>query len=447
MPTKPILIKNGRAIDPTQNLDSNKDILIENGIISQISNNITHSTAEKIDAKGLIVSPGFIDLHCHLREPGYESSETIKTGTAAAAAGGYTTICAMPNTNPTIDSKVAIKYVQQESKKNGYINVLPIGAVTKNREGIELSPMIELADLGAIGFSDDGNPVYDANIMRQALNYSTLTNTPIINHCEVLELSKNGLINEGIISTRLGVKGIPGAAESIMAYRDIQLCELTGGKLHIAHVSTKSTLDIIKQAKESGINVTCEVTPHHITLTEDLLLGKTGSDLKQEALNINSYDTNAKVKPPLRNSFDVKSMIDGIKNGIIDFIATDHAPHKFLGKNTTLENAEFGISNIETSLTSSLSLYHNDNVPLPLIIDKLSSSPAKFLNISNIGNLNKGSKGDITIFDPNKIWTINYDNFYSKGKNTPINGYKMKGKVITTIVSGKIIYEKGKIHD
>tara|TARA_Y100000588_G_C14239064_1_gene918581 strand:- start:1726 stop:2577 length:852 start_codon:yes stop_codon:yes gene_type:complete len=283
--------------------------------------------------------------------------------------------------------------------------------------------------------------------MRQALNYSTLTNTPIINHCEVLELSKNGLINEGIISTRLGVKGIPGAAESIMAYRDIQLCELTGGKLHIAHVSTKSTLDIIKQAKESGINVTCEVTPHHITLTEDLLLGKTGSDLKQEALNINSYDTNAKVKPPLRNSFDVKSMIDGIKNGIIDFIATDHAPHKFLGKNTTLENAEFGISNIETSLTSSLSLYHNDNFPLPLIIDKLSSSPAKFLNISNIGNLNKGSKGDITIFDPNKIWTINYDNFYSKGKNTPINGYKMKGKVITTIVSGKIIYEKGKIHD
>ena len=215
---RPILIKNGRLIDPAQNLDSNKDLLIENGIISKIEKTLTYPDAHKIDAKGLIVSPGFIDMHCHLREPGYESSETIRTGTAAAAAGGYTTICAMPNTNPAMDSKIAIKYVQEESKKNGYINVLPIGAVTKNRDGKELTPMIELAELGVIGFSDDGNPVYDANIMRQALNYSTITNTPIINHCEVLELSKNGLINEGPISTRLGVKGIPWAAESIMAY-------------------------------------------------------------------------------------------------------------------------------------------------------------------------------------------------------------------------------------
>ena len=447
MNINPILIQNGRLIDPTQNLDSNKDILIENGLISKIGNNLIHSTAHKINAKGLIVSPGFIDLHCHLREPGYESSETIKTGTAAAAAGGYTTICAMPNTNPTMDSKIAIKYVQEESKKNGYVNVLTIGAITKNRDGKELTPMVELAELGVVGFSDDGNPVYDANIMRQALNYSTITNTPIINHCEVLELSKGGLINEGPISTRLGVKGIPWAAESIMAYRDIQLSKLTGGKLHIAHVSTKATLDIIKDAKESGINVTCEVTPHHITLTENILLGKNKSGSGFASLNLNSYDTNAKVKPPLRNITDVEAMINGIKNGVIDFIATDHAPHKFLSKNTTLENAEFGISNIETALSSSLSLFHNSQISLDLIIEKLSSSPAKFLNISDIGNLKKGSRADITIFDPNKIWTVNYNEFYSKGKNTPINGYKMKGKVIFTIVSGKIKFENSKIYD
>lgn len=444
---RPILIKNGRLIDPAQNLDSNKDLLIENGIISKIEKTLTYPDAHKIDAKGLIVSPGFIDLHCHLREPGYESSETIRTGTAAAAAGGYTTICAMPNTNPAMDSKIAIKYVQEESKKNGYINVLPIGAVTKNRDGKELTPMIELAELGVIGFSDDGNPVYDANIMRQALNYSTITNTPIINHCEVLELSKNGLINEGPISTRLGVKGIPWAAESIMAYRDIQLSKLTGGKLHIAHVSTKSTIDIIREAKESGINVTCEVTPHHITLNENILLGKENYNSEFPSLNLSSYDTNAKVKPPLRNSSDVDAMVSGIKEGIIDFIATDHAPHKFLGKNTTLQAAEFGISNIETSLSSTLSLFHNSQISLSLLIEKLSSSPAKFLNISNIGNLRKGSKADITIFDPNKIWKVNYNDFYSKGKNTPINGHEMKGKVIFTIVSGKIKYEKGNLYD
>ena len=447
MQTKPILIKNGKLIDPTQNLDSNKDILIENGIISKVEDTLSHSTAQIINAKGLIVSPGFIDLHCHLREPGYESSETIKTGTAAAAAGGYTTICAMPNTNPAMDSKIAIKYVQEESNKNGYINVLPIGAVTKNRDGKELTPMIELAELGVIGFSDDGNPVYDANIMRQALNYSTITNTPIINHCEVLELSKDGLINEGPISTRLGVKGIPWAAESIMAYRDIQLSKLTGGRLHIAHVSTKATIDIIKEAKDSGINVTCEVTPHHITLNENILLGKENYNSKFSSLNLNSYNTNAKVKPPLRNSSDVGAMVNGIKDGVIDFIATDHAPHKFLGKNTTLQAAEFGISNIETSLSSTLSLFHNSQISLSLIIEKLSSSPAKFLNISDIGNLRKGSKADITIFDPNKIWDVNYNDFYSKGKNTPINGHEMKGKVIFTIVSGKIKYEKGKLYD
>ena len=346
-----------------------------------------------------------------------------------------------------MDSKIAIKYVQEESNKNGYINVLPIGAVTKNRDGKELTPMIELAELGVIGFSDDGNPVYDANIMRQALNYSTITNTPIINHCEVLELSKDGLINEGPISTRLGVKGIPWAAESIMAYRDIQLSKLTGGRLHIAHVSTKATIDIIKEAKDSGINVTCEVTPHHITLNENILLGKENYNSKFSSLNLNSYNTNAKVKPPLRNSSDVDAMVNGIKDGVIDFIATDHAPHKFLGKNTTLQAAEFGISNIETSLSSTLSLFHNSQISLSLIIEKLSSSPARFLNISDIGNLRKGSKADITIFDPNKIWDVNYNDFYSKGKNTPINGHEMKGKVIFTIVSGKIKYEKGKLYD
>lgn len=444
---RPLLIKNGRLIDPVQSLDSNKDLLIENGIISKIEKTLTHPDALKIDAKGLIVSPGFIDMHCHLREPGNESSETIKTGTAAAAAGGYTTICAMPNTNPAMDSKIAVKYVQEESKKNGYINVLPIGAVTKNRDGKELTPMIELAELGVIGFSDDGSPVYDANIMRQALNYSTITNTPIINHCEVLELSKDGLINEGPVSTRLGVKGIPWAAESIMAYRDIQLSKLTGGKLHIAHVSTKATIDIIREAKESGINVTCEVTPHHITLNENILLGKENYNSEFPSLNLSSYDTNAKVKPPLRNSSDVDAMVCGIKEGIIDFIATDHAPHKFLGKNTTLQAAEFGISNIETSLSSTLSLFHNSQISLSLLIEKLSSSPAKFLNISNIGNLRQGSKADIAIFDPNKIWNVNYNDFYSKGKNTPINGHEMKGKVIFTIVSGKIKYEKGNLYD
>ena len=438
---KNILITGGRVIDCTQNLDSTIDIFISNGKITKLEPKITDFPSDTIivSAKKMIVSPGFIDMHCHLREPGYTKKETIYTATKSAAKGGFTTVCAMPNTEPAMDNPETIELVLEKAKTNGLIRVLPIAAATKKREGNELTNMHELSSLGVVGFSDDGDPISNPNMMRQALSYSLSTKLPIINHCEVKELSKNGMINEGRISMLLGLTGIPNSSEDSMVARDISLAETTGGKLHIAHASTSGTMELIALAKDKGLNVTCEATPHHLTLTDEFIFNKSKKTDPKNIVSNNPYDTNIKVAPPLRSQKDVDSLVKGLLNDTIDVIATDHAPHTNTDKNCTFEDAANGISNLETALASVLSLYHFKNVPLKKIVEKLTSSPAKLINRPDLGSLKLNTNADITIFDPDFEWVINSNTFSSKGKNTPLEGEKVRGKVFKTIFKGEII--------
>ena len=356
-----LLIKGGRIIDPGQNMDKVGDVLVEDGVVRGVGEQIPPPDhAEVIDASGMVVCPGFIDLHCHLREPGFEDKETIATGTRAAAKGGFTTICAMPNTNPALDSWAAVEYVLRKARDEGVVRVLPIGCVTKGSIGRELAEMGELADAGAVGFSDDGSPVADSNIMRQALSYSSAQGLPVINHCEDLALFKGGAMNEGWVSNRLGIKGIPNSSEDIMVSRDIALVELTGGRYHAAHLSTGASLGLVRLAKERGLKVTCEVTPHHLTLSDEAILGLSGADgtnSRQEEkrfapLTKTAYETRAKVNPPLRATADVDALVQGLRDGTIDAIATDHAPHNRVDKLCTFQEAAFGISVLETALGS-----------------------------------------------------------------------------------------------
>ena len=443
-----LLIQGGRVVDAGQNIDKVSDLIIENAVIKAIGENLsTPEGAKVLDASGLVVCPGFIDLHCHLREPGYEHKETFASGTQAALKGGFTTVCAMPNTIPPMDTRAVVEFAISKSQEEGFARMLPIGCVTKGSEGKELSDMGELHEAGVIAFSDDGRPVYDANIMRQALSYSSNYELPIINHCEVLELSKGGSMNEGWISNRLGIKGIPPSAEEIMASRDIALAEMTGGKLHIAHISTAGTLSLVREAKDKGINVTCEVTPHHLTLSEEAVLGQNNLSTDLHAFNktrfsplsLNAYDTNAKVNPPLRSQHDVEAMIEGLLDGTIDLIATDHAPHDWLSKFCTFDDAAFGISGFETTLGALMSLVHSNKVSLPLLINKLTTSPARFLK-SGLGSLRKGATADVVIINPDSEWLVDSNRFTSTGKNTPINGVTLKGKVVVTILDGEIKY-------
>ena len=438
-----ILIKGGRIIDPAQGVDRISDLLVQDGVVRGTDRQIARpKDAQLIDATGLVVCPGLVDLHCHLREPGYEDQETIATGTAAAARGGFTTVCAMPNTNPAMDSRATVDFVLRIAREEGAVRVLPIGCVTKGSLGSELAEMGELAEAGAIGFSDDGHPVADPNIMRQALSYSSARGLPIINHCEVPELFRGGSMNEGWLSNRLGIRGIPNPAEEIMAARDIALAELTAGRLHLAHVSTAGTLELVRRAKDKGLNVTCEVTPHHLTLTEEAVLGHHGLGLVPafEPLTASAYDTLAKVNPPLRSRDDVEATVQGLKDGIIDFIATDHAPHNRVDKLCTFDEAAFGISVFETALGSLMSLVHAGVITLPLLVEKLTSAPARFLDIK-LGTLSKGAPADITIFDPDAKWVVDAASFASKGKNTPLHGATLKGRVVATIVGGEVRYQ------
>ena len=440
---KPVLIKGGRLIDPAQGVDQILDLLVRDGVVRGADRQISApKDADVIDATGLVVCPGFVDLHCHLREPGYEDQETIAAGTAAAARGGFTTICAMPNTRPAMDSRATVEFVLRTAREEGAVRVLPIGCVTKGSLGTELSEMGELSEAGVIGFSDDGRPVADSNIMRQALNYSSAWGLPVINHCEVPELFQGGSMNESWLSNRLGIRGIPSPAEEIMVARDIALAELTEGKLHLAHVSTAGTLELVRRAKEKGLNVTCEVTPHHLTLTEDAVLGYRGLQPGRafEPLGPSAYDTQAKVNPPLRSRDDIEATVQGLNDGVIDFIATDHAPHNRVEKLCTFQEAAFGISGFETALGSLMSLVHTDQITLPLLVEKLTSAPAGFLGIK-LGTLSKGAHADITIFDPEAEWVVDAASFASKGKNTPLDGATLKGRVVATIVGGEVRYQ------
>ena len=438
-----LVIKGGRIIDPGQDVDRIADLLVEDGVIRGLDQQIAPPDgAEVIDAMGLVVCPGFVDVHCHLREPGYEDRETITTGTRAAARGGFTTVCAMPNTNPAMDSWATVEFVLEKARNEGAVRVLPIGCVTKGSRGKELAEMGELAQAGVIGFSDDGEPVADSNIMRQALSYSSSQGLPIINHCQVPELFEGGCINEGWVSNRLGLKGIPASAEEIMVARDITLAELTGGRLHLAHISAAGTLQLVRRAKEKGLNVTCEVTPHHLTLSEEAVLGDQSLDMSGpfDPLTPRAYDTYAKVNPPLRGSPDVEAMVQGLRDGIIDFVATDHAPHNRVHKLCTMDEAAFGISVLETALGSLMSLVHGGEITLPLLVEKLTVAPARFLGRPDLGTLKEGAPADITIFDPDSEWVVDADSFASRGKNTPLDGVALKGQVVATIVGGEVRY-------
>ena len=442
-----LLIKGGRLIDPSQGIDGIADLLVEDGVVSGMAQHIDPPEhAEVIDATGMIVSPGFIDVHCHLREPGFEDKETIATGTLAAARGGFTTVCAMPNTNPTMDTASTLEYVLRKARDEAAVRVLPIGCVTKQSKGTELAEMGELAEAGAIGFSDDGNPVVNSNIMRQALSYSSALGLPIINHCEEPSLFHGGSMNEGWISNRLGIKGIPNSAEDIMVARDINLAELTGGRYHVAHLSTAGALELVRRAKERGMkNVTAEVTPHHLTLTDEAILGRTADGSNGSGayapLTSAAYDTTAKVNPPLREQADMEAMIQGLRDGVIDLIATDHAPHNRTDKECTFHEAAFGISTLETALGQLMALVHSGAIDLPLLIEKMTLAPARFLRRTDIGTLKQGAPADITIIDPDTKWVVDTAQFASKGKNTPLQGAMLKGHVHATLLEGQVVYQ------
>ena len=424
-----IVIKNGRVIDPANGLDAPKDLLIDKGRIKALESprSTSFDAGEKpsvIDAKDCVVCPGLIDMHVHFREPGFEYKETITSGCRSAAAGGFTSVAVMPNTNPVNDTRAVTEHILSLARTEDIINVYPIAAITQKLEGERLSEMADLKDAGAIAFSDDGRPVISNELMRRAFEYSKMFKLPLIQHSEMLDLTEGGCMNEGMVSTELGLKGMPTEAEDIMVYRDIALLEKTGGRLHVAHISSKNSVDLVRQAKSRGLSVTCEVAPHHFTLTDEAVRG---------------YDTNTKMSPPLRAIDDVEAIKEGLQDGTIDIIATDHAPHDIADKQVEYQNACFGIVGLETALPLSLKLVDEKILSMGDVIKKLTSTPADIFNLK-AGSLSLGNEADILIFNPNLEYSIDISKFHSKSKNSPFDGWKVKGKVIHTLVKGKTAY-------
>jgi dihydroorotase len=421
-----LLIRGGRIIDPSQEIDKTADLLIKDGKIHWLGEGKPpEDDYAVIDATGLIVCPGFIDMHCHLRQPGYEQKENITSGTWAAARGGFTTVCCMPNTNPPLDNGDLLNYIKTVAAQEGIIRVFPIGCVTVGRKGEELADLNELEMNGAVAFTDDGSPVNSAEIMRRALEYSRDFNRPIIDHCEDLSLTKDGQVNEGVVSLEMGLRGIPAAAEEQMVKRDIQLAKETGGHIHIAHVSTAGSVDLIRAGKEDGVHVTAEVTPHHLTLTEEDVL---------------KYGTLAKVNPPLRTKRDTIALLRALNDSVIDIVATDHAPHTAADKACIFSKAAFGISGLETSLGSLVGLILKSELTLNNMIAALTVGPAHILGYAKLGTLEIGAPADVCIFDLHKEWIVNVEEFESKGKNSPLNGQTLTGKVMSTIYMGRPVY-------
>ncbi len=419
-------ITNGRVIDPAAKMDAKLSVHIEHGkIVSVSQSKKAPDGATVIDAAGCIVAPGFIDMHAHLRDPGFEYKEDIESGTRAAAAGGFTTVCCMPNTNPVNDSTSVTEYILERARQVGAIEVRPIGAITKGLAGENLAEIGDMAKAGAVAITDDGRPVMNSGIMRRAMEYAKAFDLVVISHCEDLHLAAGGVMHEGNVSTELGLGGIPAAAEEAMVARDIMLAELTGARLHIAHASSAGTVRLIRDAKERGVAVTAEVTPHHLTLTEEA---------------VSDYDPNAKVNPPLRTEADKRALIKALADGTIDVIATDHAPHDITDKEVGFEDASFGMIGFETMLPLALALVHDRALTMKRLVEALTSSPARILGLEGKGTLAPGKQADIVIFEPEHSWTVQAERFASKARNTPFDGLRARGKVRYTISRGKIVY-------
>jgi dihydroorotase len=423
-----LLVRGGRVVDPTQGIDRVDDVLVRDGLVVAVGQSGTQPVGrvdDTIEASGLIVTPGLIDMHVHLREPGREEDETIETGTRAALAGGFTSVACIPNTEPPIDTQAAVEFIHQKAARADTCNVFVVACASRNREGKELAEIGQLVEAGAVAFSDDGAPVYDAELMRRVFEYCRMFDKPFLAHEEVLELTAGGVMHEGLVSLVLGLKGMPAAGEEVMIGRDIALAETTGGRLHVMHVSTAGGVALIRAAKARGARVTAEACPHHFTLTDESLRG---------------FDSNFKMSPPLRTAVDVEAIIAGIVDGTIDCIATDHAPHALEKKMLELDRAPFGVLGLETAVGLAVTrLVVPGRIGWPRLVEAMSAHPARILGI-NRGSLRPGAVADITLIDPEMFWRVDANAFASKSVNTPFHGWTLQGRAVATIVAGRVKY-------
>jgi len=427
-----ILIKGGRVIDPAAAHDGTADVLIEDGAITAVEPRIETEDARIVDAQGLVVTPGLVDMHVHFREPGFEYKEDIESGSRAAAAGGFTTVACMPNTDPVIDNEALVSRVVERGEEVGLCRVHPIAAITKGQQGTMLTEMMLLRDAGAVGFSDDGVPVESSRVMRRALEYARLTGQPIISHSEDRALSAGGHMHEGVVSTRLGIEGIPSASEDVAVARDCRLAEIAGGRLHVCHVSSARSVEIIRRAKERGVRVTAEATPHHVTLTDEAVEG---------------FDANTKMNPPLRAESDRRALIEGLADGTLDAIATDHAPHAPLEKLLEFDRAPFGIIGLETSLALVLTvLVKEGHLPLADAVERMTLAPARILGLE-AGTLRPGAPADVAVIDPGLEWTFGPGDVFSKSSNSPFLGRDLTGRVLLTLLAGRAVHERPEIRE
>ena len=424
--SRDLLLRGGNIVDPSQQLVSKGDILLLDGRVAHCGDSISPSDdVEVIDCTGMVVAPGFIDVHVHLREPGREDVETVATGALAAAAGGFTGVCAMPNTKPVTDNQATVGFVKRQGEAAGFARVYPYGAISVAQKGETLAEFGEMVGAGAVAFTDDGHPVENAHLMRTALEYARAFNVPVAEHCEDMSLARGGSMNEGLISARLGLKGIPAEAEEMYVIRDILLARRTGGHIHLCHLSTRGSVELVRWGKERGVNVTAEVCSHHISLTESMVEG---------------YNTNAKMNPPLRTADDVAALQEGLADGTIDLLVTDHAPHHYDEKEREFADAPNGIVGLETALGVNCTyLLHRNVLSLSQLVDAMSCKPAKLFHLPG-GSLSVGALADVTVFDPGHVWTVDPTRFKSKGRNTPYGGHELTGRATYTIVGGRVVY-------